>query len=160
MTGVVETVRGKVENTCVISGRLKKEGCSVSLKDAPQPRLIIDFDKPGSPLGKNQTRCDYLFVAEVSSKPGWVVPIELKKGRLDASKAVEQLRAGASAAEQLVPNTVTVNFRPVVASGGNKAERAELRAERNRVRFHGTAQPVRLIKCGDKLIEAFDQVKQ
>ena len=45
-------------------GRLRKEGCKVSLNDAPEPRLIVDFDKPGSPLGQNQTRCDYLFVAD------------------------------------------------------------------------------------------------
>ena len=160
MTGMVETVRGKVESTCVISKGLRKEGCSVSLKDAPKPRLIIDLDKPGSPLGKNQTRCDYLFVADAQGNRGWVVPIELKKGRLDASKAVEQLKAGASVAEQLVPDTLTVNFRPAVASGGNKAERAELRAERNIVRFRGSVEYVRLLKCGDKLINAFNKAKR
>ena len=159
MKGLVETVRGKVESTCVINRGLRKEGCVVSLRDAPKPRLIIDFDKPGSPLGKHQTRCDYLFVAEVPNKLGWVVPLELKKGRLDASGVVGQLKAGASAAEELVPDTVTVNFRPVVASGGNKAERAELRLVRNKVRFHGTAEYVRLLKCGDKLIDAFNQTK-
>ena len=160
MTGLVDTVRGKVENACVKSGGLRKEGCSLSLQDAPQSRLIIDFDKPGSPLRWRQTRCDYLFVAEVPGKPGWVVPLELKKGRLDASKAVEQLKAGASVAEKLVPDTLTVNFRPVVASGGNKAERAELRAGRNKVRFRGSVEYVRLLKCGDKLINAFNKAKR
>ena len=155
MTGLVETVRGKVENTCVRSGRLRREGCTVSLQGAPQLRLVIDFDKPGSPLERQQTRCDYLFVAEVPAKSGWLAPLELKRGKLDASEVVGQLRAGARAAEQLVPDTMPVNFRPIAAFGGGitKSERNELRANRNKVRFHGTAESVRLIKCGGKLTQ-------
>ena len=156
MTGVVGTVRKKVNCTCIENRGIKKKGCSVSLKDAPKPRLIIDFDKPGSPLGKNQKRCDYLLVAEVLTKPDWVAPLELKHGEMDASEAVGQLKAGARAAEQLVPNTMSVNFRPVVAFGGgiDKAERNALRNKRNRVWFHGMAESVRLIKCGEKLTKA------
>ena len=156
MTGLVGTIRGKVNSTCIEYRGIKKEGCSVSLRDAPQPRLIIDFDKPGSPLGKHQTRNDYLFVAEVPTKPDWVVPLELKGGEMDASEVVGQLKAGARSAEQLVPNAMSVNFRPVVAFGGgiDKAERKVLRAKPNKVRFHGIAEPVRLIKCGDQLIKA------
>lgn len=157
MTNLVDTVRGMVKKTCLISGRLKKEGCSVSLKDAPRRRLIVDFDKPGSPLGASETRCDYLFVADKHGSTGWVLTIELKRGRLDASEAVEQLRAGARVAEQLVPRPIKVNFRPVAASGGNKAERAELRNRRNMIRFHGQAEYVRLLKCGDRLIGAFKE---
>ena len=156
MTGLVSTVRGKVNSSCIENRGMKKDGCSVSLKDAPQPRLIIDFDKPGSPLGRNQTRNDYLFVAEVSAKPDWVVPLELKGGEVDASEVVGQLKAGARAAEQLVPKAMSVNFRPIVAFGGgiDKAERNALRNKRNRVQFHGMAESVRLIKCGDQLIKA------
>ena len=156
MTGLVGMVRGKVNNTCIENRGIKKEGCSVSLKDAPQPRLVIDFDEQGSPLGKNQTRCDYLFVAEDHSKPGWVVPLELKKGQLDTSGIVRQLKAGAHAAEQLIPNTMAVNFRPVVAYGGgiHTAERNALKAKHNQVRFHGTVEPVRLIKCKEQLTKA------
>ena len=51
MTGLVKAVAGMLDQRCMVSGRLKKEGCAVSLKDAPAPRLIVDFDKPGSPLG-------------------------------------------------------------------------------------------------------------
>lgn len=155
MTGLVETVRGKVENTCVKSGGLRKEGCTVSLQGAPRPRLIIDFDKPGFPLERQEIRCDYLFVAEVSAKPAWLALLELKRGKMDASEVVGQLKAGARAAEQLLPNTMPVNFRPIAACGGGmtKSERKELRAKRNKVPFHGTAEAVRLIKCGGKLIQ-------
>ncbi|MDE2998371.1 MAG: hypothetical protein OXU79_04750 [Gemmatimonadota bacterium] len=155
MTGLVDTVRGKVQNVCLVSGPLKKEGCSVSLKDAPPRRLIVDFDKPGSPLGVSMTRCDYLLIADDADDSGWVVPVELKKGRLDASEAVKQLRAGANAARKLVPKGSKVNFRPVVAAGGNKAERNKLKDKRNWVRFRDHAEYVRLLKCGDQLINAF-----
>ncbi len=154
MRRLVDTVRGKVKKTCLVSGGLKKEGCSVSLKDAPRRRLIVDFDKPGSPLSKKKSRCDYLYVAEDAGNSGWVAPMELKKGRLDASKAVKQLKAGARVAEKLVPDSESVNFRPVAASGGNKAERVELRAKKNRVGFHGTSEVIRLIKCGERLMDA------
>lgn len=155
MTGVVEVVRGRTEKTCIKSGGLRKEGCAVSLQGAPKPRLIIDFDKPGSPLQRQQTRCDYLFVAEAPTGPDWVVPMELKRGEMDASEVVGQLKAGARAAEQLVPSTLAVTFRPVAAFGGGitKAQRNALRAPRNKVPFHGVAEFVRLIRCGGKLIQ-------
>lgn len=154
MKGLVESVQEKVESTCVVRGRLRKKGCTVSLKDAPKPRLIIDFDKPGSPLSKKITRCDYLLIAENAGNPGWVAPMELKKGRLDASTVAKQLNAGAQIAEKLVSDSISVNFRPVAAVGGSKAERVELRAKKNRVGFHGTSEIIRLIKCGEPLIGA------
>ena len=156
MTGLVDTVRARVEDTCVAAGGLRKEGCSVSLRGAPRPRLIVDFDKPGSPLTRTETRCDYLLVAEVKNQPGWVTLLELKKGRLDAGKAVSQLKAGSRAAEELVPRTMEVNFRPAVASGGNKSEREKLRDKKNRVKFHEAVEYVRLISCGDPLTKALD----
>lgn len=159
MRGLVEIVQEKVESTCVTSGRLRKKGCTVSLKGTPQPRLIIDFDKPGSPLSKKTTRCDYLLIAEDAGNRDWVAPLELKKGRLDASKAAKQLKAGAKIAEKLVPDSISVNFRPVAAVGGSKAERVELRATKNRVWFRGTSETIRLIKCCDRLINAFKETQ-
>ena len=156
MTGLVATVRGKLDEACVRSRRLRKEGCSVSLRDAPQPRLIIDLDKPGSPLSQNQTRCDYLFVAEVPSKRDWVVPLELKSGGLDAGKVVEQLQAGARAAEKLVQPSRTIRLCPVLAYGGSmhRAERTVMKQKSSWVRFHDYSEPVRQIRCGSPLTQA------
>ena len=55
---------------------------------------------PESPLGQDQKRCDYLFVAEDPADSGWVVPLELKSGRVDVFHSVEQLQAGARFAEE------------------------------------------------------------
>ena len=156
MTGLVEAVGKKVDGACV-TGRIKKDGCSISLNGAPQPRLIIDFDKLPS-LRQDQKRCDYLFVAEVDEGSGWIVPLELKRGRLHADEAVRQLQAGARAAEGLVPSGAQVRFRPVaVARSKPKAERNRLKSKGSRVRFHGRAEVVRLLSCGAALVGALDQ---
>ncbi len=155
MAGLVEQVRTKVNQSC-LAKYIKKEGCSVSLNGAPKPRLIVDFDKIGSPLELNQVRCDYLFIAEDSSNAGWVCPVELKSGGLSASEVVGQLQAGTQLAEQIVPQNTPAKFRPVAASGSDrhKAERAKLRLRSNRVSFRGVSELVRLIRCGKKLTEA------
>ena len=155
MTGLVQTVCEALDKRCLARGKLNKDGCKVSLKDAPGPRLIIDFDKPGSPLGPSQTRCDYLFVADGDKSSGWVAPLELKNGRLHANQAVRQLRAGARAAEQLVPSGEQIKFRPVAVSGSaSKAERNRLKGKDGGIRFHGCVEPVRLLSCGAPLTEA------
>ena len=158
MTGLVAAVRKKVDDACVTNGRLQKEGCSVKLRDAPPTRLIIDFDRPGSPLGPDQKRCDYLFVAAVTGKLGWVVPLELMSGRVDASKVVGQLQAGACAAEQLVPSNLTISFHPVLASGGGM-HKSERTAMRKKVVFRGYSEPIRRIRCGDQLTKALGVAK-
>ena len=152
MSGLVDAVRAKVSPKC-LARKCSRDGCGVSLTDAPEPRLIIDFDKPCSPLGRQATRCDYLFIAESVARSGWIAPLELKKGGLDASEVVKQLQAGARAAEKLVPPKKPVKFRPVAAfSGGiHKAERNKLRGK---VRFHGHTELIRLIRCNAPLVQA------
>ena len=51
MNGLVAMVRNKVHESCLTNGRIRKSGCSANLNGAPQPRLIIDFDRPGAPIG-------------------------------------------------------------------------------------------------------------
>ncbi len=153
--GLVESVRGRIDPECLVS-RMRKEGCTVSLKDAPRERLIVDFDKPGGPVGGEGRRCDYLFVADgAQDEAGWVAPLELKKGALRASEVVRQLRAGAEAAERLVPGGLRPAFRPVAAYGSiHKLERTALRERRNLIAFRGRMEAVRLMKCGDRLKKA------
>ena len=154
MNGVVAAVRKNVDKSRLVK-RCRREGCAVSLAEAPESRLIVDFDKPASPLGSDSTRCDYLFVAEESGGSGWVAPLELKKGQLHAGEVVRQLQAGARAAECLVPPGIPVAFRPVAVSGNvPKAERDRLRNKSSRIRFHGRGEPVRLIPCGARLVQA------
>ena len=127
----------------------------MSLVAAPKPHLIVDFDKPGSPLGPHETRCDYLFIAERGGDVGLVAPLELKRGRLHVRQVVGQLQAGASAAETLVAPEAPIELRPVAASRGrSKAERNRLKGKGNKIRLHGRLEAVRLMSCGAPLVEA------
>ena len=155
MTELVATVRGGLNGSCLIVGGLNKNGCKISMENAPRPRVVVDFDRPGSPLASHELRCDYLFIAEGGAGRGWVAPLELKKGRLHAGEAVRQLRAGARAAERLVPPGEEISLRPIAAVGAMpKAERRRLRNADNRVEFRGRMEEVRLMRCGEPLVRA------
>ena len=81
--------------------------------------------------------------------------LELKRGRLHAEQVVRQLRAGAPAAEKLVPQGEAIMFRPIAASGSTpRHERTKLRSRASAIRFHGHVEPVRLMSCGAKLVMA------
>ena len=160
MTRLVEAVTATLGGNYKVSGKLRKQGCTVSLRGAPGQRLIVDFDKPGSMLETNQTRCDYLVVANGEGSSGWIAPLELKKGSLQAGKVVRQLRAGAAIAEQIFSQQQhvrqeNVKFRPTAAFGSiHKAQRNKLKHRSNKVRFHSHIEAIRLIKCGDMLTRA------
>lgn len=155
MTGLVEAFRQKVENSCIEDGPLRRKDCEVSQEDAPQPRVVIDLDKRGSPLGKNQTRCEYLVIVDRNGSGGWVVPMEFKSSRMRVSKVTRQLQAGARAAERLVPKQNPIYFRPVAVIDGpvNRKEMKDLKATGNAVKYRGCWEPVRVLRCGDLLTE-------
>ena len=150
---LLETIRCQVGQDCLVEGRLTKHGCAVNMDNAPDPKLVLDFDKPGSPLQAPETRCDYLVAAEVGNGPAWVVVLELKRGKLHANEVVRQLQSGAAAAEQLVPQEEKVGFRAVVFCGSaSKHEREELR-KASKIKFRKQREAVRLKACGQSLGE-------
>ena len=153
MTHFVNNVRKALNSGCIVN-KLRKEGCKVSLAGAPAPNLIVDFDKPGSPLRSSSKRCDYLFIAKGKDNFGLVAPLELMKGRLDAAKVVGQLQEGASAAERLTSPSEPIRLRPIAVTGGTtpKAEREKLKQQK-RIRLHRCVEAVRLLKCGDTLVQ-------
>ena len=152
MIGLLDAVCEKVSDKCLVR-RCQRKGCTASLKGLAQQHLIIDFDKPGSPLGPDQTRCDYLIIADDPGNKWWVVPLELKRGQLDVKHVISQLQAGACAAEQIVPGDGSIGFRPAVASGEG-VRTVEREALRQRIRFRNCFEPVRRIRCGGSLIAA------
>ena len=146
MTSLVEQVAPKVDARCI--GR---RGLStVVMTGVPQKRLVIDFDKPGSPLQQDSTRCDYLCIAAADNGDDWIVPLELKKGSFKAKGVARQLQAGTNAADELVAPAASFKFRAVVFSRNvRKAERRNLKRER--VQFRGLREEIRRSKCGDRL---------
>ncbi len=157
MSGTVAGFADQVSGGCQ-AARCDKEGCRVGLAEAPRVRVIVDMDCGTLPIPDDQKRCDYLFVGEERNVT-WVAPIELKSGRLSADTVLEQLKGGALAADAWLPEGVSFELAPVLAHG-KKIRRNNLRVLRSRkIQLRGQRKGTVLIKCGDKLIEAFDQAK-
>ena len=157
MSNLVAGVRRQFDRQC-LEGRetLRKQRCTVSLAQMPRARVVADLDRPGSPLGEHETRCDYLVFAEEGGGKtwkGWVVPLELK-ARLRVDTVAAQLQAGADAAGKLVADASDVSFVPVVAFKHKKGQERSLKDSRMRVKFKdGKSETFRLMKCGGKLID-------
>ena len=145
-------MKAKVPGEC-LTRRCKRDGCSVTLKDAPKSHVIIDIDCKKLSIGPSEPKCDFIFLSDEGK---WVAPIELKKGSPDASQIVGQLRAGAKLAEQIVPGDIEVQFRPVAAYGGRarRKELIEFRESKSLVSFRAQRVRVTLLKCRDALAKA------
>ena len=156
MTGLVDPVRQRVCEQCLVE-ECDKNGCSVSLDDAPQPYLVIDLDRPNSPVRQSQKRCDYLFFADERSNRSWVVPMEIKNSEMKVSKVIRQLRAGARVAQKLVSSNSAISFRPVaVVRELHKDAREKLRKGNSEVSFRGRSERIRVLVCGDPVTKALD----
>ncbi len=160
MTVLLEDIcRNLSEKNCLITGGLKKDGCKVKMANAPTPRLVIDFDRPGSPLAKSTTRCDYLLVADGENPHRLVVVLELKRGMLHVDKVVRQLQAGACVAEKLVPQSRTFKFLPIAVVGKlPKYERGKLKDSSAKVKFNGRAEKLRMMRCEQALGDLLRQL--
>lgn len=157
MTGLVETARDKLNDSCFVD-KCSKHGCCVSLKGAPGSRVIVDFDAKNSPLGRASVRPDYLFVADREDGVGWIALMELTSGEKTAMKAVGQIRAGANMLNRRrVFSRLNFTFRPILAAKDmRKAERDALREDRHRIALRPhKGEPVRFIECGDPLSDVF-----
>ena len=166
MTSLVQIFVNSLDHAqgqCLCDRLRRKKGCKVSLEGAPRPRLIIDFDKPKWPRKKGQARCDYLLVFEnqqeenQKKKGEWVVPLELKRGRLgDFSEVVKQLQAGAKVAEELLGTSrKSVRFVPIVASKGHHPIITRYRKRRSAkgIKFFDTTHPIEFLKCDAPLVD-------
>ena len=151
MADLVNLIEKKLSDGC-FAKKLKKEGCSVSLKDAPVPSITIDMDKRQAPVGQNEAKCDYIFIG--GSGNVFLVPLELKKGKLDASQIVKQLQAGANIAARIIPRGERVQFRPVGVCGGKIHPDQRRQLLQSEIRFNGQRPTVELLNCGDPLIKA------
>ncbi len=151
MADLVNLIEKKLSDGC-FAKKLKKEGCSVSLKDAPVPSITIDMDKPQVPVKQSETKCDYIFIG--GSGNVFLVPLELKKGKLDASQIVKQLQAGANIAARIIPRGEHVQFRPVGVCGGKIHPDQRRQLLQSEIRFNGQRPTVELLNCGDPLIKA------
>ena len=123
----------------------------MTLGGVPKGHILIDMDCHIDP---NQVRCDFLFVGRLKTAENeWVIPMELKRGQVKARGVVDQLQAGAKAAERLVPQKADVEFQPIVASGRINPEQNRILSSK-KVVFRGKKFAIRRIACGSSLTTA------
>ena len=152
MKALSKRIRSNFRATCIVD-EIERPECTLSLCGTPRPYLFIDLDLPGSPLGPSDRRCDYLtFIDNVGGMP-CVAPVEFKSTL--RGKIVEQLQAGANEAERHVPNEFKCQFRPIsVIKRFPKGRRKNIRRPVSFVSFRGGSEPIRIVACGDKFVDA------
>lgn len=156
MSDLVRRIKAKIPENCRAK-TCKAAGCSIKMQGIRGARLIIDMDKL-SGFQQNQQRCDYLFIGSHANVE-WVVPLELKRGKVEANEVREQLQTGADfAARHLLPSDVDVCFRPVVAHGGkvHRSQRIKLQ-QQCEIRFQGKPYEIKLIRCESPLTKVLQE---
>lgn len=152
MSLLVDRAKRDTPQSCQ-SRQCRGAGCFLSLKGISDQRILIDMDCEELDVPPDRKRCDYVFVgAEV-----WIVPIELKRGSVDAARVKEQLQTGASfAQEKLATKGAKIRFRPLAAYGGkvHRSQTEALKKPQTRVRFGNKTYEIKLIRCGDTLAGA------
>ena len=155
---VVESVRRKTDPQCH-AATCREGKCSLSLREVPEPNVLISLEHEAAPVETNKPRCDYLFVADndEDDRP-WVAPIELTGSKADFSKFWPQLDAGAAIADQLLPQQLmAVRFRPIAVHNGiHRNEVNKFRDSRNKVRFRDRTVSIELTRCGSLLTKALN----
>ena len=126
-----------------------KEGCRVSMANLPPERVVLDVDLvfPTGRAGTNQ--CDFvLFYIDTAQNSLVGVPMELKRGDVDASEAVAQLQEGARIVDGCTPNDVEMNLVLILVHGGSmhRSQRNKLRTAR--ITFRGEEFPINTTRCG------------
>lgn len=151
MSAFVDAVRNRIPEECQRK-KCRGSGCELGLAGLAAERVLISMDCKALGIPEDTTKCDFLFVGEGT----WVVPIELKRGSMEAAQVARQLRAGAVFAEKhlaaLDPAQQTIRFRPVAASRGmHRSQREALRRPENQVRFRNVRYEILPASCGDSL---------
>ena len=141
-----EEVRRWVGNRSATS--YTKEGCRVSMANIPSERVVLDVDR-AFPTGRVDTnQCNFvLFYVDTDQSSLIGVPMELKRGDVDASEAVAQLQEGAHIVDNCTPNDVEMNLVLVLVHGGSMHKNQRSRLRTSRIRFRGEEFPINTTRC-------------
>lgn len=173
MTPLVNHIKASAPSSSITTKIIENE-CEVRVKPN-QNNIIVNLDD-GKLLDKlsrssSEKRADFIFANDATGKQNpWskshVVVIELKGGKssLSINPIVEQIKAGTQMAEQLIPNTFKVTFRPVLVYTETEDRNSETRKRiqpRDRKRlgrapitFHDKKAYIKTLKSGEHLSKA------
>ena len=140
-----------------------KEGeCHLTLDGLGSTKyVLIGMDGPWAPASQTETRCDFLFFGRIpDSGEFWVSPIELTASvHKSSTRVLEQLRAGADLAADLLPLDQDVSFAPVAAGPFGKFRRREFRSGQNRISFRNNLVFPAAVACGSELLDALVAIR-
>ena len=126
-----------------------KEGCRVSMANIPTNRIVLDVDLAFQTGRAGINQCDFvLFYIDAAQYNLIGVPMELKRGDVNASEAVAQLQEGARIVDNCIRNNVDVNLVLVLVHGGSMHRSQRNRLRTSRIRFRGEEFPINTARCG------------
>ncbi|MBC6404684.1 MAG: hypothetical protein GDA41_02975 [Rhodospirillales bacterium] len=137
---LVSEVKDKTDPRCHTQN-IRRDGYSIDVRCEPQPWLALDFDLPGSPLGENDRRPDFLFVGDKGGGRGRLASVEISKGKdKSADKIVAQLQAGANWAAGKLSDRHKPRLLPLYLGKLNRYAIKEIKKKDKRVTFRGQAE--------------------
>ena len=118
------------------------------MANLPSERVVLDVDL-AFPTDKAETnQCDFiLFYIDTAQSSLVGVPMELKRGDVDASEAVAQLQEGARIVDNCTPNDVEMNLVLVLVHGGSMHRSQRNRLRTSRIKFRGEEFPINTTRC-------------
>ncbi len=119
------------------------------MANIPSERIVLDVDLV-FPTGRADTnQCDFvLFYIDSIQSSLIAVPMELKRGDVDASEAIAQLREGARLIDNYTPRDVEMDLVLVLVHGGSMHRSQRNRLRTSRIRFRGEEFPINTARCG------------
>ena len=164
MDDILGYIRDKIgAENC--SRSCSRDKCGVDLSDITTARVIANADSKGLVSFFPGKRCDFILFLENSAGTVVIVPLELKHGKAEAQSTAEQLQAGASFAEGMIPESSCPVCHPILFHG-RRLHPVQLK-ELNRAKIHflGLKLTIQTAKCGQMgnlaraLSDKLDQVQ-
>ena len=141
-----------------------REGCRVSLANLPRERVMLDVDLAFPKDRAVKAQCDFiLFAIDTEQECLVTVPMELKRGQVDASEAIKQLQEGARIAARIVPRNIKTICIPLLVHGGRIPKtRRRKRSKRAGVIFRGQESLIYTTRCSyeGNIADALRKTKQ
>ena len=127
-----------------------RNGCRVSLANLPRERIMLDVDLAFPTDRAVKAQCDFiLFYLDTDEECLVIVPMELKRGDVDASDAIKQLQEGARLVERLVPRNVKASCIPLLVYGSKRIRKEQNeKLRRATINFRGQNSPIQATRCG------------
>ncbi len=119
------------------------------MANIPSARVVLDVDRAFPTDRARTNQCDFvLFYIDTTQNRLVGVPMELKKGSVNASEVIAQLQEGARIVDNHTPHDVEMDlvFLLVHGAGMHRSQRNRLRTAR--IRFRGTEFPINTARCG------------